>query len=262
MSDAAWRDLDEELDRWAAMGRRPSLWLRDDDAIDITDALERLLALADQTRTPLALAVIPAAATPALARRLARAKAVSILQHGYAHANHAPLGEKKSEFADQRPLETMMGELVRGRTAIFRMFGAAATAVLAPPWNRMTPALEPILAAAGLAGLSRFKPRARPSVAAGVLEANAHVDLIAWRTGRIGKPATTIAAEISAHLASRRLGAVDRDEPTGVLTHHLAMDAGAWTSLESLLTRLGRDPRVDWLGAPDIFHSARPGTPA
>lgn len=262
MTDAAWRELDAELDRWAAAGRQATFWLRDDDATEATGSLDRLLDLTEPSATPLALAVVPVGAKPSLVRRLERADSVSVLQHGYAHANHSVRGAKKSEFADERSLEAMMGELVQGRDTIFRMFGAAALPVLAPPWNRFAAALPARLADCGLFGLSGFKPRTRRMAAPGVVVANAHVDLIAWRAGRTGKPAAAIGREVAAHLANRRIGAVDASEPTGLLTHHLVMDATAWSSLEFLLRRLARDRRVAWPTPADIFRSGDAEAPA
>ena len=262
MTEDAWAVLDRELDRWRSTGRQATLWLRDDDATHPTPALDRLLGLAERAAVPLALAVIPAGATPALARALARRRAVSVLQHGYAHANHAGPGAKKSEYAEGRPLEAMTGELVRGRATISRLFGDMAAPVLAPPWNRSAPGLVPRLPAAGLAGLSRFAPRRSAHAAAGLVEANAHVDLIDWRAGRTGKPAATIAAETAEHLRARREGAVDADEPTGLLAHHLAMDETAWAALADLLARFGRDARAAWLDAHAVFRNPATGSEA
>ncbi len=251
-----WAALDAELDLWAAGGRPATFWLRDDDAIEPTAALDRLFDLTAATETPLALAVIPAGASAGLARRLAAAKDASVLQHGYAHANHAAAGEKKSEFAERRPLPEMTGEIVRGRAALLRLFGEAALPVLAPPWNRISPGVVARLGACGLTGLSRFTSRKAPEAAPGVVEANTHVDLIDWRGGRTGKPVQTVLQEIAVTLRDRREGRADRDEPTGLLTHHLVMDAAAWSALEATLARLGRDSRATWLGAPAIFGAA------
>ena len=260
--EPGWAALDRELSIWSDGGAPAALWLRDDDAIDATPELDRLLALTAEAGLPLTLAVIPAGAKTTLARRLARAHSVSVLQHGYAHANHAPTGAKKSEYADGRTLEAMKGELVRGRATLARMFGSGALAALAPPWNRMTPALTPHLAACGLGGLSRFKPREAPLAAPGVVEVNAHVDLIEWRAGRVGKPADAVAGEIARHLRERREGLADAGEPTGILAHHLTMDPVAWTSLADMIGRLATDPRVRWLAGPELFPLAADGTVA
>lgn len=247
--------LETELAAWAAVGRKPSIWLRDDDAIEATPALDRLRALSDGHGAPAAIAVIPEGATPGLARALAAWKSVSVLQHGYAHANHAVGNAKKSEFGDGRSLETMTGELLRGRETIDRLFGDAAEPVLAPPWNRIAETLLDRLPGLGIQGLSRFKPRQTPEPAPGLYEANTHVDLIDWRGGRVGKSSAAVADELAAHLQARRQGGASADEPTGILAHHLVMDDVAWRALDRLLGRLGGDDRVSWPVAADIFSA-------
>ncbi|MCH6588741.1 MAG: hypothetical protein IH805_10580 [Proteobacteria bacterium] len=65
-----WRILSEELDAWAAAGRAATLWWRDDDAVEPSADLERLLGLAAARDIPIALAAIPARASEALAEWL------------------------------------------------------------------------------------------------------------------------------------------------------------------------------------------------
>ena len=83
-----WGALSEELDQWSQLGQIATFWWRDDDATQPSDRLDRLLDIA--AGTPIALAVIPMAAAPALANRLAGATNITIMQHGFAHTNHAP----------------------------------------------------------------------------------------------------------------------------------------------------------------------------
>ena len=83
---ADWTDLAIELDHWTAAGRQASFWWRDDDAVAWTPALERLLARAEGL--PVALAVIPGEAEPALGEALAEFDGVRALQHGWRHENH------------------------------------------------------------------------------------------------------------------------------------------------------------------------------
>lgn len=253
----AWARVDAELDFWAASGRKAEFWLRDDDAVAPTEMLDRLLALAAETGAPIAIAVIPEAAKPVLARRLAREPAVSVLQHGYAHANHAGMGAKKAEFPESRPLDAMTADISAGRARLCDLFGKAATPIFAPPWNRIAERLLTHLRECGVAGLSRFKPRAQALAAEGVPEFNAHVDAIDWRGGRTGKPEAALWDEICAHLAAKRTGTADAREPTGLLTHHLAMDDGAWAATAAALRRLAADPRARWRDARDLFGLAQ-----
>src|SRR5262245_19543678 len=100
---STWRDLQDEAARWAEAGRAADLWWRDDDAADTGPALDRLIALQRDSGVPLALAVVPARATPALADRLAGEPGIAVVQHGYAHTNHAAAGAKKVELGLERP---------------------------------------------------------------------------------------------------------------------------------------------------------------
>lgn len=253
-----WAALSRELDAWQESGRRASLWWRDDDAVEPSPALERLLDLARQAGAPLALAVIPARATWALAERLASSDArVSVLQHGFAHRNHAPPGAKKIEIDGARPRAEVMEELSRGRALLDGLFGETHHAILVPPWNRIAEALVPALPALGYRGLSAFQPRPTPRAAAGLVLVNTHVDLLRWRAPRGFAGESDVLGALVGHLAARRSGAVDPEEATGLLTHHLVHDAPAWTFLAELLQRLTRHPAVSFL-APETVFTAGP----
>jgi hypothetical protein len=243
----AWERLESELDLWGQGAA--TFWWRDDDAVAPTAALDRLLALAPQ---PLALAVIPEGLDPALADRLA-GTSVTVLQHGFAHRNHEPPDRKKAELGAARPPDVVREELRRGGEVLAAAFGPRALPVLVPPWNRISPALMVILAEAGYCGLSTHGPRPRGPHQPGLVQANAHVDIIDWRAGRrfIGLGA---AIELTiAHLRARREGRVDGAEPTGLLTHHLVMDAEGFDFTAAFLARTARHPAVQWLPARAIF---------
>lgn len=246
-----WSVLDAELERWRAVGREPVLWWRDDDAADATPALDRLLDLQRVSMVPLALAIVPADATPALAERLAHAPDVDLLQHGYAHTNHAPPPDKKAELGLHRPMMFVLGELGTGRMALERLFGDRVLPVLVPPWNRIAPALVPTLPEMGYRGLSTFGSRRRVHPVPGLLQINTHVDLIDWQHRRFVGEAAALAALERALAASRTGG----DEPVGVLSHHLAMDEGAWDFLNSLWERIRSMPGLKTMPAHDLFVS-------
>ena len=250
---SGWENLDTELSRWALMGRQADFWLRDDDATIQTPALDRLLSLVDAAGIPLALAVIPASAATGLARCLEPLAAVSVIQHGYAHLNHENNGGKKSEFPETRSLDTVVGDLVKGRSVIADLFGRQSLPVLAPPWTRISSPAVQSLFNCGIVGLSRFQPRSSSLAATGVKQINTHIDLIAWREGKVGKAGHTVAAEIAGHLAARRTGEADLSEATGILSHHLAMDETAWKALSEVLTFLSSDNRVHWKNADSLF---------
>jgi hypothetical protein len=249
---SSWQALDDEVDRWRDAGRAVELWWRDDDAVDTGAALDRLLELQQQTAVPLALAVVPARATRALAERLAAVPAIDVLQHGYAHANHALPPDKKSELGPHRPAMLVLGELGTGRMALEGLFAARALPVLVPPWNRIAPGLVPALPEIGFTGLSTFAARRRAEPVKGLRQINTHVDLIDWKDRHkfVGQDAA-VATLVEALRQSR--GATS--EPVGLLSHHLAMDEGAWDFLRSFFGKAIKLPGVTLCSARDLFAS-------
>lgn len=250
---ASWRDLSDELDRWAASGRRATLWWRDDDAAHATPALDRLLALRQSIAIPLALAAMPALIDDLAAKAIVDDPGATVLQHGYAHHNHAIAGERKAELAASRDPDVVMDELIRGRQRLDALFGDRATPVLVPPWNRIADGLMPRLGDAGYRGLSTYGPRPRRRPAPGVVLVNSHIDLIDWR-GHRGFVGDDNALSLAvAHLTARRLDNIEDDEPTGLLSHHLAHDEACWGFIAALGAATRAHPAADWLDARTIF---------
>ena len=243
------------LDALEAQGRTIAFWWRDDDARAPSLALDRLLALQSEAAVPLALAVIPDGLDQALASQL-HGLPVSVLLHGHAHANHAPLDEKRAEFGDHRPLEAMRAELIEGRDKLCAMFGARFLPVFVPPWNRIDPELVARLPLAGLAGLSVLGRRDAVQPAPNLVQVNCHLDLIDWRQGRGFVGEARALALLIEHLEARRGGAADGDEATGVMSHHLVLDEAAWRFLERLLAHLQECDGAHWLSPKEAFSLA------
>src|SRR5271167_1837939 len=254
-----WPDLANELDCWGAEGRIATLWWRDDDAAAPCDRLDRLLAIAGEAAV--ALAVIPATVQPGLAariddtaRRSNESPRVTILQHGWGHADHGSgTGAKKSEFPVERSATSVAADLVAGRERLRGLFGGRALSVLAPPWNRFAEVFLPLLADCGIAAISRVNPRGAAWPAPGVFAANVHVDLVAWKADRgfIGEAAAL--GGLVEHLRTRRCGEVDGDEPTGILTHHLVQDDATGDFLLRLVALTAAHPAASWLDAGAVF---------
>jgi hypothetical protein len=261
-----WTMLDEELSRWADAGREATMWWRDDDAVTVTPALERLLALRGAWDIGLALAVIPAVLDPALPARLRDEPAtVAVLQHGYAHQNHAPAGEKNVELGPHRPSAMVIGELGTGLLAMTQAFADRFLPVLAPPWNRIAPGLVPVLPEIGFRALTTYGARSRVEPVRGLLQVNTHVGPIEWRPTRRFPGEDRVLAALVRELAARRTspaGSPAADEPTGLLTHHLVHDHDIWTFLDRLWNRLRLHPAVRIVPPAEIFVTlASPFTP-
>lgn len=250
---ASWQDLSDELDCWAEAGRRATLWWRDDDAAHATAALDRLLTLRQSVEIPLALAAIPALIDDHAAKAIMDDAGATVLQHGYAHHNHAIAGEGKAELAASRDPVVVMDELVVGRQRLETLFGDHAVLVMVPPWNRIGDGLVPRLGDAGYCGLSTYGPRPRRQAAPGVALVNTHIDLIDWRGHRGFVGDGNGLGLAVAHLTARRLGSSDDDEPTGLLSHHLAHGEACWDFIAALAVATRAHPAADWLDARTIF---------
>ena len=158
MSDV-FTPLRAALDDGATAGLQTRFWLRDDDAVAPSAALDRLLRLGAEHGVPMTLAVIPRHTGPALAERLAGLP-VEVAVHGWSHHDHAAAGRKSCELGPERTGAVMLDDLARGLACLTHLHGVRAVPVLVPPWNRIEPALIPGLAGLGFRGLSVFGPEA------------------------------------------------------------------------------------------------------
>ncbi len=253
----AWDWLRRELDRWHESGRSATFWWRDDDATEPSAELERLLQLSDSRASALALAVIPALASPELALCLQGYSQVSVLQHGYSHQSHAAAGARKLELGGERETAQILDDLGKGFAIMQDQFGESFTPVLVPPWNRIDERVLGELAGIGFAGLSTMRVRRRASPAPGLLQVNTHLDPVNWRRGGfIGLyPAVAILVQ---HLLARRTGYRDIAEPTGILSHHKVQNEAVWRFLDELIGFLRDHPAVSWMDSAAIWQQPPP----
>jgi hypothetical protein len=244
MSADSGRALVAELDLWSAAGRPVRLWLRDDDAIAPSPALDQLARLSERFELPVLLAVIPMLAEPALTAALRHAPTLLPCQHGSWHRNHAPAGGKKSEFGPGREPSQVRAEIAVARQRLGDLLGPAVLPVFVPPWNRIERSLAAALPELGFAGLSCFRdfalgPEGGPALA------NTHVDVMDWQGGRVGRSFSALADEICLRLAAWRRQDAGADGATlGLLLHHRDHDETAWIGLERLLAILIAHPAV------------------
>ncbi|MFW6076481.1 MAG: polysaccharide deacetylase family protein [Hyphomicrobiales bacterium] len=231
------KELIAELDRCAEAGQRITFWLRDDDAVAVTPALERLLALAGDWDVPVVMAVIPMPAEPALAVHLGELAHVRVALHGFAHRNHAPPEDKKQELGPHRPAATVLDELRRGRDRLNELFSHQSVPMLVPPWNRIAADLVPHLPGLGLHTLSTFG-EVPTKLPARLLQVNCQLDIMDWHKRR-GHPADVLAGRLATVVRSGT-------DPIGILTHHLDHDEGAWGFLTQLFRLTARHDAVTW----------------
>ncbi|MBI1210242.1 MAG: polysaccharide deacetylase [Alphaproteobacteria bacterium] len=249
-----WAEIRAELDLWKAKKKPALFWWRDDDATDANAKLERLLAVAEEFDTPVALSAIPARATPRLAKLVAKSKVAEILVHGLRHENHATRDRTKRELGGEASLDAVLLDAATGLRLARARFGTKCLPVLVPPWNRITARAVPHLPKLGFKGLSTWKPRTQKFAAPGLLQVNAHLDVIDWRHDRILKSEQTIAGLLLRKLRWRREKQSRMEEPLGLLTHHAFWNARKEKLVIGLLDTLKSHAAVRFVKASQAFE--------
>jgi len=242
-------ELTAHLDWFAERGRRVRFWWRDDDAVEPTPALDRMLEIANRHEVDVALAVIPKDATEALANRLQAEPHALVLQHGWQHRNfqRKDLGEKSAELGSRRDPEELMAQIEDGKARLETLFNGKFIPAVVPPWNRIDPAISRLLPEIGLPGLSTFTwhnfPRAH--------QVQSHVDILKWKkqVRFIGWESARLRFDLQ--LTRRRNTG---GEPLGVLTHHLAHDDGCFAFLEEFLAIAAHHEGAEWPEVKRLFE--------
>ncbi|MEF2232378.1 MAG: polysaccharide deacetylase family protein [Pseudodesulfovibrio sp.] len=249
--------LARELDVWTGLDSPAAFWWRDDDAALPCVELDRLFKLSGRLAAPCGLAVVPAQTGEPLRKDVSGQRQIWVLQHGWSHTNWADKGKGAWELGLHRPKSVILEELRQGMGKLSQLFKGHFLPVLVPPWNRLDSELLPYLPVLGYRGLSASFRHHRPVPPDGLRVADAHCDVLSWKH----KPAVFAGAgkcveRITAHLRDKRAGTVDPDEPTGILTHHMAMDDDAWAFMDDLLTLVMAHPAATWVSPADIWPAA------
>lgn len=244
---ATWSDLENELRIWHTAGVTPTFWWRDDDTQSPTPALDQLLSLAQRHSVPIHLAVIPKSVDDNLAERLTHSPDTYVLQHGFAHVNNEPIGARASEVGEHRDIDLQLRDLREGWQRLVEAKIPNLLPGFAAPWNRIADKTVAHFPDLGYRLVSTCHARKSPSPVAGVTQVNIHFDPIRWKQGPQFRGTQATLDGVVEHLAQRRQGLVDRDEPTGLSTHHLQTDDIVWDFLEHLLDRLIHNGATEWI---------------
>lgn len=229
-------------------------FFRDDDAGWRDDRLFDLLDVFSELGLPLDLAVIPAALSMDAARelreRIERSNGrLGAHQHGFAHSNHEPEGERRCEFGPARPRDDQLRDIAAGRARLARLLGPCAEPFFTPPWNRCTEATGRCLAELGFQLLSR-EARAEPLGVPGLRELPVEVD---WLKRRKGERLPRVKV---ARIAAR---AVEDGGPVGVMLHHAEMDDDERSGAGELLALLAGHESARCLRMAAVCATSRVG---
>ena len=263
-----WRDVRQELDRWADLGLKARFWIRDDDACELSPQLTRLQTLALTYDINVGLAVIPGKVKGEVVDWLLAAKrAFFPMCHGWQHTNYGRSGQPE-EFGDNRPFAAVRLDAEHAYCAFTRYFGAS-DAIFVPPFGRIASALVEELPRIGFAAIStgprlleramlrlhlrlRWTPIMKIPRKGPLPRFDVQIDVIDWER-RTARDRAEIAAELVANLSLRRRGLLPPGHPVGLLTHHLAHDEAVWHLCHDLLDGLGQHEAVEPLGADSLF---------
>ena len=248
-----WDRVREELDIWATRKRIAQFWWRDDDAQDVSVSLKRMLSIAREFDVAIGLSVIPVGVKISLVKYLATSIHAQVLVHGYAHKNYARDGQAKRELGGARSLNDIIDELGKGLALARASFGNRILPVIVPPWNRITPKAVEALPRIGYRGLSTWKPRLSVKPCPGLVQVNAHLDVIDWRRGRVVKDERLVAAMLLRKLKWRRANPTRASEPLGLLTHHQLWNPEKENLILQLLGVTRGHPAVVWHSASAAF---------
>ena len=216
-----------------------TVFFRDDDVGWRDDRLRDLLDVFAELGLPLDLAVIPTALDADAAHELAgwieRSDALlGVHQHGYAHVNHEPDGERKCEFGPARSRREQLRDIAAGRSRLVTLLGPAVEPIFTPPWNRCTAETASCLVELGFQMLSR-EARAPPFPVQGLRELPVAVDWLKRRDGERLPPEA---------IAVQAAEAVERGGPVGVMFHHAEMDTASLGAAAELLALLAEHERT------------------
>jgi len=248
MHMSIWQAVEDELALWGNDLPPARLWLRDDDAIEVTSELEMLAAMSASYQVPVTIAVIPQLVKQALADRVGQHELISVAVHGFCHVNHAPSGDKKCELGLHRGRQIIIDELASGRAKLEEIFGWQFIDMLVPPWNRIDPELVPKLSELGYKSLSTFTWKDFPNAPA-LVQLNTHIDIIDWKGNRGGRAISELVSALAEALqTARKHGGA----PVGILSHHLVHDDAAWAFLEQLFKFSHTRHDIEWCHAADL----------
>jgi hypothetical protein len=119
---------------------RKFLFIRNDDVWTLEKSFTDFFAIMYGLKIPVVYAVIPKLLEKSAAIFLRKAKEktpdlIDIVQHGYAHENHADAGQRKYEFGDNRTYQQQVYDIEAGIKIMKKWFGGLLTPGFIPPYH-------------------------------------------------------------------------------------------------------------------------------
>ena len=240
----------EYLARRSGAGVPTEFWWRDDDLADDCDGFRHLVRVARSTGICPLVAAIPTRLRPGIGGVVAALPEITVCQHGYAHVSHEPASAPKSEFGDARTEAGVRADIIDGRRIMEENFGRCHAAVFVPPWNRFLPCYADILVEEMFFGFSSSSGplalRDRP----GLRCVDIDLGVLDWTDPPSMREQAVLFAKLNEILMAAELAP---RAPIGILTHHRAMGAAAWQTMEEVFALVSAGSGVRWRHPRELF---------
>lgn len=236
-----------ELAAWAQDGHTLSLWWRDDDARGPTPRLDRLLAISERNKVPVALAVVPSVENRELAKRIKGFRGVTVVQHGIDHVNRATANERRA-----REMATAWGaQNIAARIEATRELRRMPNWVplFVPPWDHAHACLDTALRTTGFMGRSG----GGVLQSEGLVTIDAHLEVLRWKGGARFRGEGRFMHRL-VRLCCERRRARQWTKPIGIVTHHLQHDEASWKFLERFVPWARCNSAIVWRSLPELLE--------
>jgi SAM-dependent methyltransferase/peptidoglycan/xylan/chitin deacetylase (PgdA/CDA1 family) len=221
--------LRSEVASWPNNEPLPEFFWRDDDVTRVVPSLEQFLRLSDRLGVPIVFAAIPTKLTSGAAQAIRASKHCRIAAHGFSHHSHVAEGEPDSEYPQGRDPATVLMELLEGQRLVKEKARERYLNMFVPPWGRFDRSYDKLLAKAGIVSFSGGATSPRFAVP------------IQWdcqiltEHGKEPLGLDVVLDRVARHLQLRRQGALPRQMPVGLITHHRTFGAELEAALETFL---------------------------
>lgn len=227
-----WQEFEQNLSI-LSFDRDISFWWRDDDAVEMTMSLEKLINLSENYKTPCHLAVIPE-----IVSKIDLSNHQYVLHHGIEHKNNALPHQKKIEIGGDLSKKYFRQKITDHKKKLEELFGASYYPCFVPPWNRIEEKYLSLIEEVGFKALSVHRDVIFSN--RNFYQLNTHIDIIDWKNN---KKTHDDAYLLSMIIEDIRSG----ENPVGFLTHHLDHCDKSWSFLEKLFHVTQKNSSIKWI---------------
>jgi len=227
-----------------------NFWWRDDDLVSDSDQFVKICDISNNLSTPLLCSIIPRLISNGLKLDGENTSLVSYCQHGWAHINHEPDGELKSEFGPHRSSLDVKVDIQEGVNALKKKVGQKLLPIFVPPWNRFDSCHIEVLIELGFQYLSSYGLLEYPQTQADIHPINTHIDVIYWgKDGVHMRKLDEIYSTLTELLKQYQLNykKIKNPEAIGILSHHRVMNRDDLESLAQLISSIQSIPGTSFI---------------